>query len=135
MGKLLENSKLETVHFIGVGGIAANAKCAPTHTLQNLTIGVHAGIVAFSVIPEGIHTPVCKSIGWTKIKWAVVTRGLQVHVARMLRPYTCATTADPTDGGYFDDCQATNAVEIVEARRWQRCCGPTLDVTEKPGRT
>jgi hypothetical protein len=42
------------------------------------------------------------------------------------------TTADPTDGGkYFDDCQATNAVEIVRNKTWARCCGPTLDVTEK----
>jgi hypothetical protein len=47
-----------------------------------------------------VSIPVCKNVAlWTKIKWAVVTRGLQVHVARSRHDVAlCATTADPTDG-------------------------------------
>jgi hypothetical protein len=117
MGKLLENPKLETVPYsewVAYG----NAKCANLlHAAQLNHRYADKGIIAFSVMPGGIHTGLQEHVGlWTRIKWAVVTpfffKSTSQGAATTL---LCATTADPADGGkYFENCQATNAVEQVK---------------------
>jgi NAD(P)-dependent dehydrogenase (short-subunit alcohol dehydrogenase family) len=117
MGKLLENPKLETVPYsewVAYG----NDKCANLlHAAQLNHRYADKGIIAFSVMPGGIHTGLQEHVGfWKKIKWAVVTpfffKSTSQGAATTL---LCATTADPADGGkYFENCQATNAVEQVK---------------------
>ena len=107
------NNKLETLPYdawVAYG----NAKCSNLLFAKELS---NRGILAYSVMPGGIHTGLQTHVDWwTMLKWTIVTpfffKSTSQGAATSL---VCATTADKKYSGmYFDNCKPTDAVAKVE---------------------
>ena len=93
-----------------------NAKCCNMLFARGLQ---KRGVLAFSVMPGGIHTGLQAHVNpWIMFKWAIVTPFVFKSTSQgAATSIVCATSPDviPHSGMYFDNCKVTDAVSKVES--------------------
>ena len=92
-----------------------NAKCCNMLMARGLQ---KRGVVAFSVMPGGIHTGLQAHVDpWTMFKWTIVTPFFFKSTSQgAATSIVCATSPDIIghNGMYFDNCKVTDALSKVE---------------------
>jgi NAD(P)-dependent dehydrogenase (short-subunit alcohol dehydrogenase family) len=94
-----------------------NAKCCNMLFAQ----GLHrrCGLVAFSVMPGGIHTGLQTHVSvWTMFRWMIVTPFFFKSTSQgAATSIVCATSPDVMEhsGQYFENCKVTDALSKVES--------------------
>jgi NAD(P)-dependent dehydrogenase (short-subunit alcohol dehydrogenase family) len=92
-----------------------NAKCCNMLMARGLQ---KRGVLAFSVMPGGIHTGLQAHVDpWTMFKWAIVTPFFFKSTSQgAATSIVCATSPDILEhnGMYFENCKVTDALSKVE---------------------
>lgn len=108
-----------------------NAKCCNMLFARGLQ---KRGIVAFSVMPGGIHTGLQAHVGlWTMFKWTIVTPFFFKSTSQgAATSIVCATSPDVIQhsGQYFENCKVTEALSKVETEAGENAAEQLWEITE-----